>query len=214
VLYEGHVEMSPAQTLHLEGVRPSEVALGDLTREQAALAEGAIVMDDEGYGFRELDKAPLDRHGGVFRFELGGGAFDFRELRVSGFTSRIQAGYFPTSHLGLVLDLGLGSGSPDLSCCVGPVVSDSIGRYSIGLELQAISPGLGPLHLGAFAGGGSVLVGPSGARESGPIGSAGLLLELDLTSHMALAVRGGVSAASLPSGWSSSAAVTGGLAIY
>jgi hypothetical protein len=46
------------------------------------------------------------------------------------------------------------------------------------------------------------------------MGSAGALLELELTSHMALAVRGGASTASLPSGWSSAGTVTGGLAIY
>lgn len=214
MLYEGHVEMAPEQVIHLEGPSPHDVRLEELTREEAAAADGALVMDDEGYGLRRLDSAPLDRKGGVFRFELGGGAFNFGDLRVSGFASHIQTGIFPTSRLGILFDLGLGSGTADLSCCVGPVVSDSIGRYSAGLELQAFPLSLGPLHLGAFAGGGVVLVGPSGAREEGPIGSAGALLELEITSHMALAVRGGASTASLPSGWSSAGAVTGGLAIY
>jgi hypothetical protein len=215
--FEGHADLAPEQTVHLvyenDGTR--DVQLGALTTQDLAGTKHALVMDDEGYGMRRLDHAPLDRHGGVFRFELGAGRFNFGDLRATGFTSNIGAGYFPTSHFGLLLDLGLGSGSVDSACCVGAAwTSSSIGRYSVGLEAQAFPLNLGPLHLGAFGGGGFALVGPAGARESGPQASGGALLELDLTSHMALTVRGGASAAHLPGGWSSGGALTGGLAIY
>jgi hypothetical protein len=215
--YEGHVDVAPDQTVHLvdESDRTREVPLGALTAQDVAGTDHALVMDDEGYGLRRLDHAPLDRHGGVFRFELGGGRFNFGDARATGLTSNIGAGYFPTSHVGLLVNLGLGSGSVDPSCCVGPAwTSDSIGRYSLGLEAQAFPLGLGPLHLGAFAGGGVALIGPSGAREAGPQATAGALLELDLTSHLALTVRGAASTAHLPGGWSSGGALTGGLAIY
>jgi hypothetical protein len=171
-------------------------------------------MDDEGYGLRRLDDAPLDRTGGVFRFELGAGSFNVGQLRASGFSSHVGVGYFPTSRFGVLFDLGLGLGSPDPSCCVGPISSGSISRHTLSLELQALPLSLGPLHLGAFASGGAVLAGMSGAREWGPTGSAGALLELELTSHMALALRGAASTANLDSGWSSAGTVTGGLAIY
>jgi hypothetical protein len=215
MLYEGHAEMSPDQVLHLEGPYGGhDVRLSELTPAEAAAADQALVMDDEGYGLRRLDSAPLDRTGGVFRFELGAGSFNVGQLRASGFSSHVGMGYFPVPRLGILVDLGLGFGSPDPSCCVGPVTSDAISRHSLGLELQVLPLSLGPLHLGAFAGGGVVLAGRSGADETGPMGSAGALLELELTSHMALAVRGGASTASLPSGWSSAGTVTGGLAIY
>jgi hypothetical protein len=215
--FEGHADLAPEQTVHLvyEGNGTRDVQLGALTTQDLAGTKHALVMDDEGYGMRRLDHAPLDRHGGVFRFELGAGRFNFGDLRATGFTSNIGAGYFPTSHFGLLLDLGLGSGSVDSACCVGPAwTTSSIGRYSVGLEAQAFPVNLGPLHLGAFGGGGFALVGPAGARESGPQASGGALLELDLTSHMALTVRGGASAAHLPGGWSSGGALTGGLSIY
>jgi hypothetical protein len=215
MLFEGHAEMSPDQVIHLEGrYGQKDVRLSELTSDDVALADSALVMDDEGYGLRTLDSAPLDRTGGVFRFELGAGSFNVGDLRASGFSSHVGVGYFPAPKLGILLDLGLGLGSPDPSCCVGPISSDTIGRYSLGAELQALPLGLGPLHLGAYAGGGAVLAGPPGAREAGPMGAAGALLELDLTSHMSLAVRAGGSTASLPSGWSSAGTLTGGLAIY
>jgi hypothetical protein len=217
VLYEGHAEMAPEQVIHIEGPDGGhDVLLAALTREEAAAADSALVMDDEGYGLRRLDHAPLDRKGGVFRFELGGGVFNFGAVRASGLVSHAEAGYFPTSHFGLLFDLGLESGSPDPSCCVGPAVvaDDSLTRISLGLEMQALPLALGPLHLGAFAGAGVAIAGPAGVKESGPMGSAGALLELDLTSHMALTVRGAASTARLPSGWSSADTLTGGLAIY
>ncbi len=223
MLFEGHVDLSPDQSVHLvykqngrdiEHVGTRDVQLGALTTDDLVGAEHALVMDDEGYGMRRLDHAPLDRHGGVFRFELGAGRFNFGDLSATGFTSNIGTGYFPTSHFGLLFNLGLGSGSVD-SCCVGPALAGiSISRYSLGLEAQAFPLNVGPLHVGAFAGGGVALVGPAGARESGPQASGGALLELDLTSHMALTVRGGASAAHLPGGWSSGGALTGGLSIY
>jgi hypothetical protein len=215
MLFEGHAEMSPDQVVHLEGqYGQKDVRLSELTPADVSAADDALVMDDEGYGLRLLDHAPLDRTGGVFRFELGAGSFNVGDLRASGFSSHVGVGYFATPKLGVLMDLGLGLGSPDPSCCVGPISSDTIGRYSLGLELQALPLGLGPLHLGGFAGGGAVLAGPPGAREAGPMGAAGALLELDLTSHMSLAVRAGASTANLPSGWSSAGTLTGGLAIY
>ena len=72
----------------------------------------------------------------------------------------------------------------------------------------------GPFRLGAFAGGGVAIAGPSGAREEGAMAIGGARLELELTAHMALSARFGASTASLPSGWSTAGAITGGLAIY
>jgi hypothetical protein len=214
--FEGHAEVAPEQLVYLkEGERTHVVPLLELSREEAAAADSALVMDDEGYGMRRLDHAPLDRKGGVFRFDLGAGMFTFGDGRASGVSAHLQAGAFLTHTVGLVFDLGLGAGTPD-PCCSGTLAATgSISRHSLGLEAQALPLGLGPLHLGAFAGGGLAIAGSAGAYETGPMASAGALLELDLTSHMALVARGGANRAWLPqSGPSSAGTLTGGLAIY
>jgi len=114
-----------------------------------------------------------------------------------------------TRHLGLLADLGLSGGD---DCCAGPGVS--LSRHSLGAELEAMPVDLGPLHLGVFAGGGVGIAGPTGIKQQGPLASGGALLELDVTSHMALTMRGGVSGAHLDSGWSMAETLTGGVAIY
>jgi hypothetical protein len=215
--YAGDVQMSPEQPIYLKRFSGSEsvVALGELTPADAASASEALVKDDEGWGLRRMGHAPIDRTGGTFRFELGGGAFNFGPARASGLAAHIQTGLFVTPSFGLVLDLGLDGGDVDPSCCVGPIAGPtSLRRDSIGLQAEVMPLLLGPVRLGAFAGGGVAMAGPSGAREQGAMASAGARLELELTAHMALTVRAGGSTASLPSGWSSAGSITGGLAIY
>ncbi|HTA19818.1 MAG TPA: hypothetical protein VK989_11025, partial [Polyangia bacterium] len=214
--YEGHAQISPRQTIHLvsESGRADEVPLGFLTRDQANRADWGIVKDDEDDGLRFLDHAPLDRTGGVFRFDLGGGLFTFGDARASGFSAHLEGGYFFTNKLGLVLDVGLGVATLD-ACCVGALATaGSIGRHSLGLEAEALPLALGPLHVGAFAGGGVALTSASGPIEAGPMASAGALLEIDLTSHMAFTLRGGANVARFDGGLSTAGTLTGGLAIY
>jgi hypothetical protein len=215
--YGGDAAMSPDQPIYVKrlGGREEAVPLGALTLADAAAAEEAIVKDDEGYGLRRLGHAPIDRTGGTFRFELGGGAFNFGAARATGFSSHIQTGLFVTPWLGLLLDVGLDGGDVDPSCCVGPIAGPtSLRRDSIGGNLELMPFLFGPVRLGGYVGGGVAFAGPSDAREQGGMASAGARLELELTAHMALSVRAGASAASLPSGWSSAGTLTGGLAIY
>jgi hypothetical protein len=214
--YEGHARVAPTQIVHLAGATGAlDVPLSALTPEQAAVADSGVLMDDEGYGMLRLDHAPLDRKGPLFRFELGGGAFTFQGARAVGLMSHIQSGLYLTHSFGLVVDLGLGSGTLTRSCCVGVAVgADSLTRHSLGLEAQGFPFGVGPLHLGGFAGAGVALVGAGGAWWSGPVAGAGALVELDVTSHLALTLRGGANAADLPGGWSSAVTLTGGLTIY
>jgi hypothetical protein len=213
--FEGHAQVAPEQLLYLErGGETSAVPLDELTSQQAAAADSALVMDDEGYGLRRLDHAPLDRKGGLFRFDLGAGMFTFGDGRASGVSAHVQAGAFFTHTFGLVVDAGLGVGTPDPCCSGALAATGSISRHSLGLEAEWLPLGLGPVHLGAFAGGGVALAAASGPYEAGPMASGGALFELDLTSHLALSVRGGANTAWLPIGRSSAGAVTGGLAIY
>jgi hypothetical protein len=214
--FEGHAEMAPDQLIYLKGAdgRSRAVPLVELSRDEAAQADSALVMDDEGYGLRRLDHAPLDRKGGVFRFDLGAGAFTFGDAHASGVSAHIQGGAFFTRTFGLVLDIGLGGGSLDPCCSGGLAPGGTLTRHSLGLEAEALPIAFGPLHFGAFAGGGLAIAGSSGSYEAGPMASGGALLELDLTSHMAFATRVGASHAWLPSGASTAGTLTGGLSIY
>jgi hypothetical protein len=213
--FDGHVEMAPEQLVYLKrGGSSFGVRLSELSPEEADLASSAVVMDDEGYGLRRIDHAPLDRKGGVFRFDLGAGVFTLGDARASGVSSHIQAGAFFTHTFGLVLDLGLAGGTFD-PCCVGALApGGTLTRHSLGLEAELLPLAAGPLHLGAFAGGGVAIAGAGGGYETGPMASGGLLLELDLTSHLALALRGGASWAWLSNDSSSAGTITGGLSIY
>ena len=215
VRFEGHAEMAPEQLIYLKNQTGTlAVPLLELTREQVARSDHALVMDDEGYGLRRIDHAPLDRKGGVFRFDLGAGAFTVGDAHASGLSAHIQGGYFFTHTFGAVFDLGLGGGTLD-PCCVGALAPrGSLTRHSLGLEAQLLPLALGPLHLGGFAGGGLAIAGVGGNYEDGPMANGGALLELDITSHMALVMRGGASRAWLPSGPSSAGTLTGGLSIY
>jgi hypothetical protein len=103
-------------------------------------------------------------------------------------------------------DIGL-SGAGD--CCIGTVT-----RHSLALELETLPLAFGRLHAGGFVKGGVAVAGTSDVREAGPLGGGGALVEIDLTSHMAFALRGGVSTARLDSGWSTAATATGGITIY
>jgi hypothetical protein len=215
VKFDGHAELAPEQRIYLRrGGQSFPVALAELTPEEAELAGSAVVKDDEGYGLRRLDHAPLDRKGGVFRFDLGAGAFTLGDAHASGVSAHIQAGAFFTHTFGLVADLGLAGGTID-PCCVGALApGGTLTRHSLGLEAELMPLAVGPLHLGAFAGGGVAFTGAGSDFQDGPMASGGLLLELDLTSHMAFALRGGASWAWLPNDSSSAGSITGGLAIY
>jgi hypothetical protein len=87
------------------------VALGDLSREDLASTAEAVVMDDEGYGLRLLDRRPLDRVGGTFKMDVGSLGADFDGRMVGGILTNIQAGFFPTQRFGLVANLTLSGGS-------------------------------------------------------------------------------------------------------
>jgi hypothetical protein len=208
--FDGYVQMAPDQPLHLRdpGGHTTEVPLGALTVEEAALTSEAKVMDDEGGGLWRLDEVPLDRRGFAFRFEMGTSSFNYGTTQLMGPAAHIQLGGFATRRVGFMFDIGLSGASDD--CCLGTVT-----RHSLALELDALPLVAGRFHAGVFAKGGVAISGPSGFYETGPLGGGGALVELDLTPHMALALHAGVSTARLDtSGWSTAGTVTGGLTIY
>jgi len=208
IRYDGDVALSPAQPLHLRGGDGGEwlIALGDLAPEHLRGVRDATIVDGEGWGVERLRRAPLDRRGFAFRLEAGAAAFDVDDYTLYGLASTIQVGYFPHRRFGLLGSLSL-SGASDR-------VGRTIARHAGAIEAQLYPVALGPLHLGAYGNGGRA-IGTSGDRSYGaPAWGAGGLLEFDVTTRLALAVRGGVSYTKLDGRWDRSLVVTAGVAVY
>jgi hypothetical protein len=209
--FDGWGALAPEQLLYVEdgAGHTTPVPLGALSREQAATAVEAKVMDDEWPGLRRLDHAPLDRTGGVFKLDMGTTSFNFGTTQVTGIAAQIQVGGFVNPWLGVLADIGLSGGGNGGDCCGGTFT-----RHSLALEIDALPIKLGPLHAGVFGKGGAAIAGNSLLSENGPLAGGGALLEVDVTSRMALTFRAGASAARFDDGWSTAGTLTGGVAIY
>jgi len=210
--FDGHVEMSPDQPVHLEYESGARVVvpLGAITGAQAASTATARVMDDEGPGLRLLDQH-LDRRGFTFKLDFGTLAFqpDTSNQTFSGLTSHVQVGYFITPHVGLLATAGLGGADDGLSA--------TLTRHELGLELQAFPLALGPAHLGVYANGGLAVLGTTaadGTTATGKAAGGGLLVELDVSGRMALTLRAGADLARFDGGWSPAGTVAAGVAMY
>src|SRR5699024_9190636 len=107
--FDGVAQMSPWQPVHLTQSRGDElvIALGDLTPGAIAGAVEAKVMDDEGYGIRELNHLPIGRRWSP-TFKLDGGSMTFTRggSVESGFIANMQFGLFVRPWLGFLLTAG------------------------------------------------------------------------------------------------------------
>jgi len=210
--YDGTVQMAPGQPVHLkdaDGIE-REVALGDLVPADAGQSVAAEVMDDEGWGFRRLGRRPLDRKGFAFKVDMGSLQSLCACYSAVGFASNIQFGYFPHQRVGLLANLTLGGGSDSLG--------NTFQRHSIAGEAQWFPLNLWRLHLGMFGHAGVQIAKESDSlTRTGPAFGGGLILEIALTTRLALMARGDwTTARTAPDGtsWADTTLFTGGLAIY
>src|SRR5450432_3712519 len=209
VRFDGYVQMAPEQPIHIKDGygQTREVALAALSPEDVQATVEAKVMDDEGYGIERLDRAPLDRTGGTFKLDSGETTFGLGPSSFYGPTATIQFGYFFTRELGLLMNVTLGGSADDQ----GMIVT----RHTFSLELQALPLAKGRFHAGGYVDAGFALAGlTSNDVLSGPAGGGGVLVELDLTSRLALTLRGGANLAHLDDGWSPAGTLALGVAVY
>jgi len=183
-----------------------DVALADLTPQDAQMAVEATVKDDEDFGLGIGERAALDRRGLAFKVEMGSSDFNLGLQEVAGMASQIQIGGFFTRSAGVMLDIGLSGGS---LCC-----SSLFQRHSVALEAQVFPLSFGPLWIGAFAKGGGAIANDSVTTKTGPMFGGGALVELALTTRLALSFRAGANAARFDDGWSTAGTLTGGISIY
>jgi hypothetical protein len=208
--YDGQAQIAPGQPVHLENDLGGDriIPLAGLSRQDLVGVRAARVMDDEGYGLRLLGRGPLDRRGAAFKLDVGALGLDVAGESITGLAANVQVGGFPLQRLGILGTISLGLGEDNLG--------RSVARHGVALELQTFPLQIGRLHAGPFAHGGVQLVAePDRPTASGPAFGGGLMIELDLTTRMALYGRADLTAVQLDGqGWRPAGMVTMGMAVY
>ncbi len=186
--YDGWVQLHPMMPVHLWGpggyiVRP----LAQIDPETAAWATRAVVRPGEG-PWRSLGRAPLDRAG--WTYTMLGGATSVVSADGSSDTgagTHIQIGHFPRHQIGVLVDFGF-AWRPN-------ALAETAFAARFGLELDVLPIDLGPVHGGLFGGVGFVRRqedGFTGADNASARAEIGALLQLELTTRLALTGRMGV----------------------
>jgi hypothetical protein len=209
--YDGFVQLHPEQPVHLKdrGGSQRTVPLASLTVADVAAGNKAVVMDDEIYGFRFADHRSLDREGFAFKVDMGSLSSLCSCYSAAGFASNIQVGYFPHHRAGLLATLTLGGGTSALD--------HTFQRHSANVEAQVFPLSWWRLHLGAFGHGGMQVARDELGSRTGPAWGGGGILEIALTTRLALAGRVDYTIARTapePGDWASTSTVTAGIAIY
>ena len=209
--YDGVVQLHPEQLVHLKGAEGAErtVPLAALTPADVASTREVLVMDNEGYGFRFDHRRPLDRKGFAFKVDLGSLESLCTCYSAAGLASNIQFGYFPHHRFGLLGTLTLGGGTNALN--------QTFQRHSANIEAQVFPLQLWRVHLGAFGHGGKQVASDEFGSRTGAAFGGGAILELALTTRLALTGRMDYTLAHtspVDQAWASSTTLTAGLAIY
>jgi hypothetical protein len=209
--YDGLVAMYPWQPVHLKNAngQEREVPLAQMTTADVASASQAVVMDDEGWGFMRLGRRPLDHQGFAFKMDLGALHSSSTSLSANGFATNIQFGYFPHRTFGLLAAWSFSGGSD--------VDGKSYYRNNLAAEAQLFPVSVWRLHLGGFGHGGVQYADDATAgTRSGAAFGGGLILELALTTRLALTARADYTAAHVApgGGWAGTEMFTAGVSIY
>jgi hypothetical protein len=187
--YDGWVRLHPMHPVHLYGPGGYRVMpLAWVDPETAAWSTRAVVRPGEG-PWQPLGRAPLDRNG--FTYSVLGGAGQVvsgDDTLGLGTSFRVQFGYFPTHAFGLQLDWGFAIRQN--------AVDRTIFDNRTGLEATFAPLDVGKLHGGVF--GGAALAtrledGVADGRADDLAWSGGALLQLELTTRLAITGRLGVS---------------------
>lgn len=188
--YDGWVQLHPMHPVHLYGADGyyTWMPLADVTPDVALWAERAYVREGEG-PWNRLGRAPLDRRGFTYSMFLGAGEIPLMGADPkTGFMSHIDLGYFPTQKIGLGFDIGFGWTDDE----IGETVFDA--RYA--LEAQVMPVAAGRFHAGVYGQFGGASLSDDGIQldESSLLLAGGGLLQLDITTRLALSLRAGITA--------------------
>lgn len=186
--FDGWVNLNPQHPIYLFGYggRYQVVRLADLTPRQAAWTRKAMVHPRDG-AWRELERAPLNRQGWTYSV-LGGAAQipDVDGNSARGFLGHIQFGYFPTPQIGFGVDFAMGWRETTFN--------QTIFESRNSFEIQALPLAAGTIHAGGY---GSIGYGvqlddrAAGGSRGSMVFAAGGMLQLELTTRLALTGRAG-----------------------
>ena len=186
--YDGWVQLHPMMPVHMWGpggyiVRP----LAQIDPETAAWATRAVVRPADG-PWRSIGRAPLDRTG--WTYTMLGGATSVVSgdgSNKTGAGTHIQIGNFLRHQIGVLVDFGF-AWRPN-------ALAQTVFAARFGVELDVLPIDLGPVHGGLFGGAGFVrrqedgFIGVDNATARGEVGA---LLQLELTTRLALTGRMGI----------------------
>lgn len=188
IRYDGWVKVHPMQPVHLWGPygEYTWMPLAHVTPDVANWAERAAMRRDEG-PWQPLGRAPLNRRG--FTYSLLFGATEVPVIGAdpeAGFLGRFQLGFFPTQQIGIQADIAYSWIDN------GPGSTIFNGRYS--LELDALPLSAGRVHAGAYGqiGISSLSDDEIAFDDTDLLLGAGALLQLELTTRLALTARAGL----------------------
>ena len=191
--YDGWLSVNPMHPVHLYG-RGGEytwMPLADITPQVAAWTRRAYVRSDEGPVLK-LGRAPLNRRGFNYNFYLGAGEVALIQGgSKEGFQSHIELGFFPTQNFGILWDLGFGWTQQ----IEDGIEDDIVFEKRSGLNLQYFPLAVGKLHGGLYGtvGGTTRADDFFGSINSDIYLGGGALLQLELTTRMALTGRLGIT---------------------
>ena len=184
--YDGWVRVHPMHPVHLYGPGGYTVLpLAHIDPQTAAWASHGYIRENEG-PFDHLGRAPLNRQGLTYSIFLGSGEVPVIDFEADpGFAGHIQFGYFFTKQVGLQFDLGMAWTADDN----GNTIYNA--RYAAELQTHLVKAG--PIHAGLFGqlGQASRFDDGIGFDDKSGLYGGGALLQLELTTRLALTGRVG-----------------------
>ena len=191
--YDGWLSVNPMHPVHLYG-RGGEytwMPLAHITPQVAAWTSKAYVRSDEGPVLK-IGRAPLNRQGFNYNFYLGAGEVALIQGGSNeGFQSHLELGFFPTQNFGILWDFGFGwTEQVD-----DGIENDVVLEKRSGLNLQYFPLAAGKLHAGLYGTVGGTTRDDDffGTFDSDFYFGGGALLQLELTTRMALTGRLGLT---------------------
>lgn len=210
--YDGWFRIHEREPIYLLGTDGTtlRVPLDELRPEHVLWAD-EVVLSGGDASWQRLGRAPLYRSGFTYGLDFGAGGLIARDGRVPwGFLGRMSFGGFPISELGFLGTITFGYSSLDAQTVFHARYAFEIHTYPIVLDR---------VHVGLHA-----EVGDEHRLEDlpsgGTLGDHGLfwgigpLLQIDLTTRLALTVRGGVSFVELEDDMAVLGDASVGLAVY
>lgn len=209
--YDGWVrvpETTPVYLLGPDGGR-LRVPLAELRPEHVAWADEVVLVEDGTWA--ELGRAPLDRRGFTYGLDLGSGGLIARDGRTPwGFLGRLSFGGFPINELGFFGTVTFGWAALD---------GNTVFHARYGFEVDTYPLVAGPLHAGLHAEVGDEhrledLDSGGTLGDHGLFWGAGPLLQLELTTRLALTLRGSLVGVDVEDHMTLTGDVSVGLAAY